>query len=283
MKNLFSFNVKAEEQPYNSYIIKKADSAVLEEQDDTFKKANEFQKKYSLPLYLRIIMGISFFAFAIIFCGVFNAITKGTSFSKAYDNAPYLFYICGACFLICIIIFGIAYYLFKKGKKDPQYSIIEQEIQTTIAHSFENLGVPADALDISIIAYYFKHNKKGKERAVTYTSCEMKLYADSDNLYIADTGMVTAIPFTDIQKIVENKKRTQIPQWTKDESYRSLKYKSYKIKINNGHIAVKTYSMRINANGTELEVLIPNYELETFKTFLDVPVIDLKPNKKTQP
>ena len=282
MKNLFSFDVKAEEQPYNAYIIKKADSSVLEEQDDTFKKANDFQKKYSLPLYLQIIMFVSFFAFVLVLFGIINAISRGTSFSQAYENAPYLFYICGACLLIFIILFGIARYLIKKGKKDPQYSIIEQEMQTAVEHSFENLGVPADASDISVIVYYFKNNKRGKERAVSYASIEMKIYADSDNLYLADTGSVTAMPFSDIQKIVENKRRTQVPQWTKDESFRSKKYKPYKVKATQYGYMVKTYSMQINANGTELEVLIPNYELEILKTFVNVPVIELKP-KKTQP
>lgn len=283
MKNLFSFDIKTEEQPYNGYIIKKTDSAVSDEQTAVMKKASDFQKKYSLPLYFKIIMYICGFAAIIIVVGIFDALTEGTSFSKCYHNAPYLFYICGACFLICIILYGISRYLVKKGKKDPQYSIIEQEMQTTVEHSFENLGVPADAPYISVIVYYFKNNKRGKERAVMYASIEMKLYADGgDNLYIADTGDVTAIPFSAIQKIVENKRRTQIPQWTKDDSFRSPKYKPYKVKAAKYGFMVKTYSMQINADGEEREVIIPNYELETLKTFVSVPVIELK-SKKTQP
>lgn len=283
MKNLFSFNVKTEEQPYNNYIVKKTDSSVTDKQTETLKKVNEFQKKYSLPVYFKVIMYICGFAAVIIFFSVIRACAEGTPVSKAYRNAPYLFYIGGAGLLIFLILFGISRFLVIKGQKDPELQIIAQQVENTVVSSFEDLGVPDGAAEISVIIYAFKTNKKGKEKPASpfmkYSAHEMKLYADTETLYLADIYSVTAIPFSDIRQIVENRKRVQIPEWTKDEKPNSPKYKPYKVRAFQYGFTVGTYSMQISFDGDEREVVFPNYEIETLKTYVDAPVTEIKQKK----
>lgn len=285
MKNLFSIEIKTGGQPDNKYIIKKADSGVCERQENVMLKVGEFQKKYSLPLYFRIIMYICGIAAAIIFLGTLNAVIDGASFSQAYKNAPYLFYICGACLLIFLLLWGISRYLIRKGEKDPQLQIVAQQVENTVSESFESLGVPAEAAEISVIAYIFKI-KKGKEKPASpfmkFNVHEMKIYSDEEKIYLADIDCVTAIPFSDVKQISENKKRIQFNEWTKNESFRSKKYKPYKIRAFQYGFSVKTYSLRINSGGTEAEIIIPNYDLEILKNYVTAPVIELKQKKKTK-
>lgn len=283
MKNLFSIEVKTGEQPDNKYVVKKADGGVFEKQENVMMKVGEFQKKYSLPWYFKVIMYICAFAAAVIFLGTVNAVIDGASFSQAYKNAPYLFYICGACLLIFLLLWGISRYLIRKGEKDPQLQIVAQQVENTVSESFESLGVPAEAAEISVIVYLFKI-KKGKRKPfspfVSFNAHEMKIYSDGEKLYLADIDSVTAIPFTDIKEIAENKKRSQITEWTKDESFRSKKYKPYKIRSNGYYYFVKTYSLKLNSDGEESEIIIPNYDLPVLQNYVAAPVVALKTKEK---
>lgn len=271
--------------PENKYIVKKTDAAVSDRQAKTLKRVNEFKQKYSLPWYFKVIMYVCGIAAAIIFCGVLRACGEGTSLSKGYHNAPYLFYIFGACLIIFLILFVMARYLDRKGGKDPELQLIAQEIENTVSESFESLGVPAEAAEISVIVYLFKV-KKGKRKPfspfVSFNAHEMKIYSDGEKLYLADIDCVTAIPFSDVKQISENKKRIQFNEWTKNESFRSKKYKPYKIRAFQYGFSVKTYSLRINSGGTEAEIIIPNYDLEILKNYVTAPVIELKQKKKTK-
>lgn len=283
MKNLFSIEVKTGEQPDNKYVVKKTDGSVFEKQENVMMKVGEFQKKYSLPWYFKVIMYICAFAAAVIFLGTVNAVIDGASFSQAYKNAPYLFYICGASLLIFLLLWGISRYLIRKGEKDPQLQIVAQQVENTVSESFESLGVPAEAAEISVIVYLFKI-KKGKRKPfspfVSFNAHEMKIYSDGEKLYLADIDSVTAIPFTDIKEIAENKKRSQITEWTKDESFRSKKYKPYKIRSNGYCYFVKTYSLKLNSDGEESEIIIPNYDLQVLQNYVDAPVVALKTKEK---
>ena len=284
MKNLFSFDVRTGDTPYNKYVINRSDETVFEQQTETLKKLKEFGKKYSLPSYFKIIMYLSGIAAAIIFFGVIKSLIDGISLSEAYKNAPNFFYIFGVCVIIFILLFAISRYLLKKGDKDPEFKVIASELENVVIATFSGLGVPQTAEEISVVASFFKVNKKGKEKPVSvlmkYNVHEMRIYADEDRLYFADMDGVTAIPFSEISEITENKKRVQFPEWTKRESPRSKKYKPYKVRAFQYGYTVKTYSMQIVKDGEELEVIVPNYELETLKNFVSVPVIELKRKKK---
>lgn len=111
MKNLFSFDVRTGDTPYNKYVINRSDETVFEQQTETLKKLKEFGKKYSLPSYFKIIMYLSGIAAAIIFFGVIKSLIDGVSLSEAYKNAPYFFYIFGVCVIIFILLFAISRYL----------------------------------------------------------------------------------------------------------------------------------------------------------------------------
>lgn len=278
MKNIFSVEVKTGEQPHNNYIIKKTDSAVSEKEENALKSLYAFQKKYSLPIYFKVIMYICGFVAAMVIFGVISALVDGGSLSKGYHNAPWLFYIGGGCLLIFLILYGIARYMERKGQKDPELQTIAEDVNTAVKNSLEDLGVPVEAGEISVFSYLIKI-KKGKEKPalplMRYSLTEMKIYADTEKLYLADIDCVTAIPFSDIQKIVANKRRTEFQNWTKDEPYKSPKYKPYKVRAYQYGFTAKTYSMQILSGGEVKEILIPNFEIEALKTYVAAPVIEL--------
>lgn len=273
MKNVFSFDAEGR-QPYNNFIIKESDAEVVAKQDATLKAICAFEKKYSLPIYLKVIMYICAFVAAMVILGVLDAVIDGLPFAEAYGNAPWLFYVGGACFVVFVVLLCISRYLDFKGSKSPEFQRLTQEVNEVTAESYSRLGVPDDARGISVLAYHFRI-KRGKEKPAAYVSHamqEMKIYFDGDNLYIASLHCLTAIPFADIRAVVENKKRTAFIQWTKDKSYRSPEYKRYKVRAFQYGLATKTYSVRIASDGAEAEILIPNFEIETLKTFLSLPI-----------
>ena len=78
MKNLFSFDVRTGDTPYNKYVINRSDETVFEQQTETLKKLKEFGKKMiRLPSYFKIIMYLSGIAAAIIFFGVIKSLIDG--------------------------------------------------------------------------------------------------------------------------------------------------------------------------------------------------------------
>ena len=45
MKNLFSFDVRTGDTPYNKYVINRSDETVFEQQTETLKKLKELDRK----------------------------------------------------------------------------------------------------------------------------------------------------------------------------------------------------------------------------------------------
>ncbi len=273
MKNIFSFDGEGR-QPYNNFIIKESAPDIAAKQDATLKAIDAFNKKYSLPKYLKAIMYICASIAAMVFLGILDAVIDGLPFAEAYGNAPWLFYVGGVCFVVFIALLCISRYLDFKGSKSPEFQRLTQEVNTVTAESLACLGVPAEASGISVLTYHFKV-KRGKEKPapfVCHAMQEMKIYADSDSLYIASLHCLTAIPVAAIREIVENKKRTAFIQWTKDKSYRSPEYKQYKVRAFQYGFTTKTYSLRIASDGAEAEIVIPNFEIETLKTYVSVPI-----------
>ena len=86
MKNVFSFDAEGR-QPYNNFIIKESDAEVVAKQDATLKAICAFEKKYSLPIYLKVIMYICAFVAAMVILGVLDAVIDGLPFAEAYGNA----------------------------------------------------------------------------------------------------------------------------------------------------------------------------------------------------
>ncbi len=133
----------------------------------------------------------------------------------------------------------------------------------------DELGIPADAADMDFLSYFYREDENGPYniKPFDFMTLEMFVFADDEYLHIADFNDVYSISRSDIKGIEKVEKETTLLGWSKDDSFDSEKYAEYGITENDeGFIVIPYYySVRIEANGEEFELVIPPYEIDSFK------------------
>ena len=200
------------------------------------------------------------------------------TFAEAYHNASWLFWTGGICLVICAI-------LMVWGMIKSRVVLNSNESVRTLSHLDKNcdsiffdLGIPTDAAEADILTFLYK--VKGGEIKVSkkalqptpYITSVFHVFADSDNLYLANLEGKYAFPITSIKSIKIVKKHIKIDEWNKDIPYNKGIYKQYKlVEDNDEGIWCKTYGIvEIERNGEIWGIYIPSYELPVFENLLGI-------------
>lgn len=237
----------------------------------------ETVKKSQLPWWLEIIKALCAFLFLAVLSGMIQA----GSFQIAMKNAPIL--------VICGFLGGIAWivlHFYSKMKK--QKVLAEENVEEQIEAMDEDLDVlykemevPEDAKDIDILCFQYTV-KDGNLRPHTailqptpYTAIELKIYADSDQIHLADVENVYSFKKEEIKEIVCVNKRISIPSWHKDEPPTKGAFKPYKMTVNNGMVYLKPYYiLTVERNGHSFGIYFPCYELPSFEQLTGLSATD---------
>ncbi|MDO4816673.1 MAG: hypothetical protein Q4A83_08800 [Bacillota bacterium] len=281
MKALFCINITDdkhnEKLDGEEFIIDKVTEAQEAALDSCSDDIEELKEEASLPKGLRILKYITSLAAIIGICGTIKSIGK-VSFKQMFINAPAIMY--GT--IACAVIWGILWlYERKKNKevnKDENTSLAIRRADAAVEACYDMLGVPDNAFnaDFFMMKYKLKNGEvKPKEQGFfTFINAELKVFADEENLYIADAISKYAFPKECLTGIRTIKKKAQVTGWNKGTPYNKGEYKKYKITENQyGTIFIKPYyALQINRYGEEYELYFPVYELEVMKalTGLDV-------------
>ena len=142
----------------------------------------------------------------------------------------------------------------------------EQAEEEEAARVKAELEIPEDAKDIDFLSFFYKEDEDGPFpiKPFDFMTLEMFAFADDKALHIADYNDVYSISKSSIKGIEKVEKETTLLGWSKDESFDSPKYAEYEIKENDeGFVVIPYYySVKIESDGDEFELIIPPYEVD---------------------
>lgn len=264
MMNIFAYIWKKDAPPvFNGrpFLIKEVGEELQTQFADFSSKQCAAEKKYSLPLPLRILSAVCMVAGAIIVCGILSALTK-TPIAEAYANAPALFYVGPLCLAVWLTLFLINFRLRRKINNSEEYIALEADAETLLRKSSTELAVPADAPKIDIISCFHKE-KNGVVMPIASANMldERSVYLQNDTVCFADISSVVSVPLSSVRNVRYVKKRTIcVGGWNKEEKINAPRYKKY-VYMSNTNIVLKGhYVIEVADVRGEYEILVPAYD-----------------------
>ena len=281
MKVLFGIDVTEnkdnEAQIGDEFVIRKLDEKEEQSLEDIQEELNETVEKSKLSRPLRILETVSGIVGAVIVAGFFRG-SMEIGFAKAISNAPILV----AFGVASLVLFGVLFYAAKKKEK----RIFEElgadaqadQVDAAVKNMYEKLDVPNYAIKFDLLVFRYKE-KNGEIKPYSgvldntpYMNLDLLIYADEENLYIADVVSVHSFKKSELKYIETIKKTISIPSWNKDIEFNEGEYKQYSIRKNNaGNLFLKPYHiLHIERNGEEYGLYFPSYELDTVERLTEL-------------
>ena len=250
------------------FLVQTTSVALTNTLEASSEKAEKTIEIAKLPLPFRIIQYICGLAAILIVSSILKA---DVSLAEGYHNAPGLFWAAGICAAIWLVL-----WIWSKGKAKAVLETDEStqtfsHLEGTVNAIYNELCVPNNAIDVDVLSFFYKiKNEEFKpvEKAfATHFNPKFKIFADEENLYLADLDGKYAFPLSSIVKVHTVKKHIRIAGWNKEEKYNKGIYKQHKLTEDNyGSIHCKQYHiLEINHNGETFGIYIPCYELTVFE------------------
>ena len=264
-------NKKNEQFNGEEFIVAKPDPSLARSLESSSENVEETIEKAKLPLPIRIGHWICGTIGALSAIGIIKALggEDGVSLSEAYQNAAWVFWLGGACL--------VAWALLKLIGGHKEKVVLETDESTQAFHSLDkicdavllDLKVPQDAKEMDVLSFFYKENGdkiKVCEKALQiapYMNPIFHVFADAENLYLANLDAKYAIPLSAIKAIRSIKKTIRITEWNKDEPCNKGIYKQYKLSEDNyGCVCCKSYHVLEFEHGSATWGLyFPCYEL----------------------
>ena len=254
------------------FLVQTPSAALQQALTASSEKAESTVSRSKLPIPFRVIQYVCGFAALLIGSSILNA---EVSFAEGYRNAAWLYWTAG----ISAIVWGILWFLSKKKAR----SVLEaDESAQTFSHLegvtqaiYQELGVPDTAKTVDVLFFFYKR-KNGeiklveKTVAAQYFNPEFKLFADTDQVYLANLEGKYAFPRASIRQLRTVKKHIRIATWNKAEAHNKGLYKPYKLTTDNyGCIHCKQYHiLEVDHRGETFGIYIPCYELPAFEEYI---------------
>lgn len=238
-----------------------------------------FRKKHNFPFWLSIVQFLA--AIAGLFClFVFiSLIEDDLTFTEAYASYAALLYLGIAFLLTSAALFISEKAINKRALASEEHLALERAADETVKAAERQLEIPPQAKKIDFLNEVVIRKKNGKEKPLAnqfgkYTNYEEYVYVRNGNLCLSDLYTEYSVPLASLKKIRAIRKSASFSPWNKEESPRSPRYRSYRLRTNAyGVIYCKPcYSVWIEDERGEFELLLPNYELESFNSLVHLPV-----------
>lgn len=269
-------NDKKNEQLNGSeFITAKPSEAMTRALEKALNGADEVYKKSRLPLVLRIIKWICGAVGGISIAALIEVLVSGEISIKdvlSINGIGVLFFVAA-----CLAAWGFLEILSRKKEeavmeKDESSRTLTKLERTTDA-LFAELNVSSDAKDVDILSFFYKIKNgdikaeaKGMQIA-QYYNFNYKIFADSENFYMANLEEKYAFPLSSLRTIRTVKKHIILFSWNKEEKYNKGVYKQYKLQMDDGgkiHCN-KYHIMEFEHNGEIWGIYFPDYELPSFE------------------
>lgn len=279
MKNVFGLNLSSGKEALSSrdmdganFIVKELGEKEVAALTELETNLEQQRKKFELPFFFSVLKYICIICGMILLAGTFRA---QTSFKEGFANAPYIYIAIPIVFGIAIILFIIETVKRKKYSKSPEFENQIQEIERVSKMAKDYLGIPNDSLPVDVLLFEYKE-KDGKitpyRKMYTHVPIEMFLFRDESSIFLADHATVLSFNIDDIKSIDKVDKKVILSNWNKEEGFRSAKYAEYGIASDKmGVLHIKYhYSIKIENENGNFEILIPPYEKSNFSDILNI-------------
>ncbi len=184
-----------------------------------------------------------------------------------------------ACVLVLCIAAIIALVIFahrreKEALESDESKLIDENIERISAYINAELGVPANASVVDVLSFSYKI-KNGRfiwDIDEEYENNDFSVFADSQNLYLADAEAKYAVPLQSITDISIIRKSIDLTFWNKDVEYDKGEYKQYKISETKlAGVRVKAYCiLHFTYGGEEWGIYFPEYEKSVFENLTGI-------------
>ena len=252
----------------SEFISRTASIETMEEYENKQERLEQTVEKSKLPIWLQILKFV---------CGIFFLIILASTVKAGLDtalkNAPILVLVGAVCGIIWLVLYIVSKIKEKKVFTQENAEQQSEEIDEDVKSIRCELDVPSNAVDVDVLGFRYKL-KKGEIQpqhiglqTSAYINVNVKIYATSDELHIADLQNVYSFDRSEISGIRMVNKRISVPSWNKEEDPRKGIFKPYKMTVNNtGDVFFKPYYiLEIYHGGKLFGLYFPCYELETFK------------------
>lgn len=269
MKNVFGIRKGAEKIDGEQFVDRVIEERLANEIDDICENIGTTEKGSRLPVWITIIAYVALFVGALGLMRFISDWIETESFSYVLSAQPALLPVALLGLLIWACIFLIGKLKYRNVADSAVYNNLETQSEKAVSASNEQLRIPADAKKIDVFTYPYQI-KKGKERPLSpllpfrYLNTEVSLFREGEALCFADVEAVVKIPFENIVEVVQISKRATVSGWNKQVAFNNGEYRKYKLRANGmGVLFIKPYySVRINKNGEDFEILIACYDIE---------------------
>lgn len=272
-------NKKNDQINGEEFIIQKPSPALAQSLESALGRSGDMIEKSKLPLILRIIQYLCYFAAIVTVLGILRS---DVPISEGYKNAPYIYWAAVICGVIAAVLALLGKIKANRvfGKEESQHTV--SNLEGVADAIYTEMKIPEQARDVDVLSFFYKVKgdqiktcEKGVQIA-QYLNPELKVYADAKNLYLADLNQKYAIPQASILGIRTVNKHIRIESWNKSTPMNKGIYKQYKLTEDKyGCVHCKCYHIiEVDHNGQRFGIYIPCYEL---------PVFEALTGKKAQP
>ena len=117
-----------------------------------------------------------------------------------------------------------------------------------------------------------------------YINTDVLVYIKQDCLCLSTLFEEISIPLKSVIEIRKVAKRALVGNWNKEDSYRSEKYKQYKIKLTNyGFYFFKSYyAIMINDPLGKFTFFVPCYDIDVIESLTNLKIVEGDNSVKTE-
>lgn len=247
--------------------------------DRAVEQAQATANRAQLPLLLRVVWGVCGLAALMMALIVLKSV-QSISFAQVMRNAGWLV----IAAVVCAAVWAVLTVLSRRKEK----AVLSSEegvrsfskLETAQKVIFDELGVPEDAAKADVLVFRYKVKDgqiKPREQGMDstpYMLTWLRLFADQENLYLADMNGKYAFPRSALRIIRTVKKHIRFSGWNRDDRPESKWYKMYKLWTDQqGCVHCRWYHiLEIALDGETWGIYFPPYERPAFEKAAGVKV-----------
>lgn len=238
-------------------------------------------RRSKLPFPLSGIRTVCGWAAALLLFSIIRAL-RNVTLLEGYENAPFLFWLTGICGAVWLVLTIIGTVIRKNVQATEDFTVAVKRMEDQVDAAFRELGVPADAKDVDVIAISHRW-KNGKLKPVAYgletserTTEPFKVFLREDRLCFATPENRYEFRLSELQVLRSVKKHIYSKGWNKEEAYDEGFYKPYKLTVDNyGRIHMRSYGLlELEHEGIRWAIWLPPYELNYISALTGLKIVE---------
>lgn len=265
MKNLFAVDEKTQTQYSERFNLRTADDEENDKETEVLTEIWEANRRAMLPPWLLVVSFVCIMVGMIMILFLTSAETD-----EEMKTAITVASIGAGLSVVGLILLSINALRLHKLKTSPYYQSLLEKKKVAEKLSYERLGVPESADEITLLLSY----KEAKNPQ--FFSQKVKIFSENGNLCLANTCEVIGVPLRLFTAVYTVNAKTRFSDFDEETRLKPAEAKRLGLKVNakNGeYIAPYRYSARFMHGAEEFEIVFPPYEIEKFKKYSNAPVI----------